>query len=187
MVKIGPPVFTAQDQNLAKALQKSLGKPEVGLPTALVPLTPPAPTFLGGPSTDAADVSWKTPKVTVFATTFPPGVPNHNWAATSTAGTNIGHQGLLSAARYLAATAIDLITQPDVLAAIKKEFADRTAGVAWESMIPDGTQPPIYEPPADFLAKTGQRWPPPGVIWPVPPVVAAEKLGTTGPDLPPQT
>jgi len=187
MVKIGPPAFTAEDHAFAKTLQKSLGKPEVGMPTTLVPLTPPAPAFLGGPSTDAADVSWKTPKVTVLVATFPPGVPNHNWAVTASAATNIGHQAMLSAAKYLAATAVDLLTQPDVLAAMKKEFADRTAGVHWESMIPDGTQPPLYEPPADFLAKTGQHWPPPGVTWPVPQVIAAEQLGTTGPELPPQT
>jgi aminobenzoyl-glutamate utilization protein B len=187
MVRIGPPVFTAEDQQFAKTLQKSLGKPEVGMPTTLVPLTAPAPAFLGGPSTDAADVSWKTPKVTVLAATFPPGVPNHNWAVTASAATNIAHQGMLSAARYLAASAIDLLTQPDVLAAVKKEFADRTAGVQWNSMIPDGTQPPLYEPPADFLAKTGQRWPLPGMTWPVPEIIATEQLGTTGPDLPPQT
>lgn len=187
MVKIGPPVFSDEDQALAKSLQKSLGKPEIGLPTALVPLNPPNPVFTGGPSTDAADVSWRTPKVTVLATTFPPGIPNHNWAATACAATNIGHQGLLSAAKYLAASAIDLITQPDLLAQLKKEFDDRTAGVGWKSMIPDGTQPPLYEPPADFLAKTGQHWPPPGVTWPVPQVVSSEQLGTTGPDLPPLT
>lgn len=185
MVKIGPPVFSAEDQQFAKTLQKSLGKPEVGMPTTLVPLTAPAPAFLGGPSTDAADVSWKTPKVTVLAATFPPGVPNHNWAVTASAATNIAHQGMLYAARYLAASAIDLLTQPDVLAAMKKEFADRTAGVQWQSMIPDGTQPPIYEPPADFLAQTGQNWPPANVTWPVPEVIATEQLGTTGPALPP--
>jgi aminobenzoyl-glutamate utilization protein B len=185
MQKIGPPVFTDEDQKLARALQKSLGKPEVGLPTALVPLTPPPAAYLGGPSTDAADVSWQTPKVSILVTTFPPGVPNHNWAVTACAATNIAHQGLLSAARYLASTAVDLIIQPDVLAAMKKEFDDRTADVNWASMIPDGNQPPIYEPPADFLAATGQHWPPAGVTWPVPEVIASEQLGTTGPDLPP--
>ncbi|MFD0391924.1 hypothetical protein ACFQ3Z_00955 [Streptomyces nogalater] len=54
-------------------------------------------------------------------------------------------------------------------------------------MIPDGSQPPLYEPPEEFLRATGQSWPPKGVTWPVPPVVAAEQLGGTGPDLPPVT
>jgi aminobenzoyl-glutamate utilization protein B len=57
--------------------------------------------------------------------------------------------------------------------------------VNWASLIHDGQQPPAYEPPADFLAATGQHWPPPAIRWPVPEVVATETLGTTGPTLPP--
>jgi aminobenzoyl-glutamate utilization protein B len=185
MQKIGPPVFTDADQALAKALQRSLGKPEVGMATTVAPLTPPAPAFGGGISIDTADVSWHTPTIAALAATFPAGLPNHNWGVTATAATNIGHQALLSAAKYLAATAVDAITQPDRLAAIKDEFQQRTAGAQWASMIPDGTQPPLYEPPADFLAQTGQHWPPKGITWPIPEVVAVEQLGTTGPDLAP--
>ncbi len=123
----------------------------------------------------------------LLSAAYPPGIPNHNWGVTATAATNIGHQALLSAARYLAAAAIDLIEQPEQLDAMKQEFKDRTEGVAWASMIPDGTQPPLYEPPAGFLKATGQSWPPKGVTWPVPPVVSTEQLGTTGPNLPPVT
>ncbi|GHH80248.1 aminobenzoyl-glutamate utilization protein B [Streptomyces sulfonofaciens] len=187
MRQIGPPAFTDEDHALAKQLQKSLGKPEVGMSTTVVPLAPPAPSFGGGISTDTADVSWHAPTVTALVATFPAGCPNHNWTVTSTAGHHIGHQGTLSAARYLAASAVDLITQPDRLTAVQDEFRQRTDGVEWKSMIPDGTQPPLYEPPADFLAETGQQWPPQGVTWPVPEVIAAEQLGTTGPDLPPVT
>ncbi|MFF4594532.1 hypothetical protein ACQPXB_39040 [Amycolatopsis sp. CA-161197] len=186
MTKIGPPRFTAADHDLAKALQRSLGKPEIGMPTELVPLTAPDPVFLGGPSVDTADVSWRTPKVTALIATFPPGLPNHNWGVTATAATNIGHQAALSAAKYLAATAVDLITQPELLRRMQQEFTERTRDANWKSMIPDGVQPPMYEPPADFLAKTGQKFPPPGITWPVPEVVAQEQLGTTGPALPPQ-
>lgn len=187
MTHIGPPVFTDADQTLAKAIQHSLGKPEVGMPATLVPLTPPAATFGGGISTDTADVSWHVPTATTLVATFPPGTPNHNWGVTASAASNIGHQGLLYAARYLAATAVDLITQPDLLAQFTQEFQQRTAGVQWQSLIPDGQQPPLYEPPADFLAKTGQHWPPAGVTWPIPEVVSLEQLGSVGPDLPPVT
>ncbi|MBZ9645567.1 hypothetical protein [Streptomyces sp. PSKA30] len=70
---------------------------------------------------------------------------------------------------------------------MKQEFKDRTEGIAWASMIPDGNQPPLYEPSAEFLKATGQSWPPKGVTWPVPPIVSAEQLGTTGPALAPVT
>ena len=160
MQTIGPPRFTADDVAYAKSLQRALGRPEVGLPDSIVPLAPPRPTNVGGPSSDAADVSWITPRVGFYAACWPPGVPNHNWAATACTGHNIGHQGMLSAARYMAATAVDLITQPEVLAKIKEEHQQRKAGVEWRSLLPDDAQPPIYQPPANFLRRTGQSWPP---------------------------
>ncbi|MGW3790537.1 amidohydrolase [Micromonospora arida] len=187
MQHIGPPQFTEADQNLARQLQGALGKPQIGLPTAVVPLSPPPAAFLGGPSTDSADVSWRTPTVFILTAAFPPGVPHHNWAVTAGAGAGIGHAAAVASAKYLAATAIDLITQPDRLAAMKGEFTSRTEGTRWESLIPDGAQPPLYEPPASFLNATGQPWPPPGVTWPVERVVAEEHLGNLGPDLPPVT
>ncbi|MGW4600294.1 amidohydrolase [Streptomyces sp. NPDC004457] len=187
MRQIGAPDFTDADHALAKSIQKSLGKPEVGMPTELTPLAPPAAAYTGGLATDTADISWQAPTAVLLSAAYPPGIPNHNWGVTATAATNIGHQALLSAARYLAAAAIDLIEQPEQLDAMKQEFKDRTEGVAWASMIPDGNQPPLYEPPAGFLKATGQSWPPKGVTWPVPPVVSTEQLGTTGPGLPPVT
>jgi amidohydrolase len=187
MQAIGPPVFTDADHTLAKALQHSLGKPEVGMPTSLIPLTPPAPTFGGGISIDTADVSWQAPTLVALVAVIPGGLPNHSWAVTSAAATNIGHQGMLYAARYLAASAVDLITQPDQLAKIKAEFDQRTSGVAWASMIPDGTQPPLYEPPASFLKDTRQQWPPKGIKWPPNELISTQPLGNTGPDLPPVT
>ncbi|MCO8275548.1 amidohydrolase [Actinoplanes sp. TRM 88003] len=187
MRQIGAPVFSEADQALARGIQRALGKPEVGMPTELVPLTAPAAGYTGGLSTDTADVSWQAPTAVLLTAAFPPGLPNHNWGFTSTAATPIGHQALLAAARYLAASAIDLIEQPALLEAMKQEFEQRKAGVRWASMIPDDLQPPLYEPPADFLAATGQKWPPAGVTWPAPPVVSEEQLGTTGPAMPPVT
>ncbi|MFE8953518.1 hypothetical protein [Streptomyces althioticus] len=78
------------------------------------PLAPPAAAYTGGLATDTADISWQAPTAVLLSAAYPPGIPNHNWGATATAATNIGHQALLSAARYLAAGAIDLIEQPDL-------------------------------------------------------------------------
>lgn len=188
MNTIGPPTVSQNAVDFAKALQKELGRDQVGLPQAIVPLAPPNPTFLGGPSSDVGDVSWITPRIGFFAAIWPPGIPFHNWATTGSAISEIAHAGLLAAAKYLAATAIDLVVQPDLLASVQAEHADRVKGVAWKSLLPDDvTQPPIYEPPQDFLRKTGQQWPPPGVTWPVPQILAREQLGTVGPALPPVT
>ena len=187
MVTIGPPTVSPEDVEYATALQRALGRPEVGVPQTIIPLTPPNPVYLGGGSSDSADVAWKTPLLFFVAATVPPGIPLHNWAATGCAISGIAHSGMLAAARYLAATAIDLVVQPELLAAVREEWQDRTAGTEWQSLLPADLQPPIYQPPQGFLRRTGQSWPPPGITWPVPPIIAREQLGTTGPDLPPVT
>jgi aminobenzoyl-glutamate utilization protein B len=186
MQALGPPTVSAEDVEFAKALQRELGRPDVGVPQTIVPLQPPNPTFVGGPSSDVGDVSWNTPRIGFFAAIWPPGIPFHNWSTTGCAISNIAHAGLLAAARYLAATAIDLVTQPDRLAAVRQEFAERTAGVEWKSLLSDD-QPPVYEPPDWFLSQTGQQWPTPGITWPVEKIIAREQLGTIGPNLPPIT
>lgn len=184
MLAIGPPTVSPADVEFAKALQRALGQPEAGLIDSIIPLIPPNQLYLGGGSSDSADVAWKTPLLFFVAATIPPGVPLHNWAVTGCSISNIGHSGLLAAARYLAATAIDLVVQPELLAAVREEWHERTAGTEWQSLLPADLQPPIYEPPEDFLRTTGQSWPLPGITWPVPPIIAREQLGTTGPSLP---
>jgi aminobenzoyl-glutamate utilization protein B len=185
MQQIGPPTYTTADQNLAKAIQAELGLPQTGIATTISPLSPPSPVFTGGPSSDMGDVSWQVPVISAGAATKSRGGPGHNWHITSQAATNIGHVGLLQSARYLAATAVDLLTQPDRLAEIRSEFKERTSAVAYKSLIPDGAQPPIYQPPDSFLRRTQQQWPPPGITWPVPPLISHEPPGTAGPALPP--
>jgi amidohydrolase len=185
MTAIGPPQHSAATEELANAIQKSIGRPQNGMSKSISPLNPPNPTFLGGGSTDVADITWNVPTVRLNAATNVPGAPNHHWAVSSTAATDAAHRGLVAAAKYLAATAVDLITQPKVLEEMKAEFRERTKDVEWKSMLPDDAQPPLYEPPEWFLRKTGQGWPPPGITWPPEQYISRLELGTTGPQLPP--
>ncbi|MFJ5136800.1 hypothetical protein [Streptomyces sp. NPDC088707] len=66
--------------------------------------------------------------------------------ATATPGTDIGHQAPLPAARCLAAGAIDLIEQPDLLDRMQQECKDRTEGIGVDLGVPRRTQTPLYEP-----------------------------------------
>ncbi|MBZ4016186.1 amidohydrolase [Streptomyces purpurogeneiscleroticus] len=186
MRKVGPPEFTDEAQRLAKDLQKSLGLPEKGLHDKIGELTPPNPVFMGGGSTDVADISWNVPTVSMGAALAPIGTKMHTWSTAACAAAAPGHAALLAAAKYLAATAVDLITQPARLKAIKEEFAERTKGVRWKTALPDGYEPPMYEPPQWFLEKTGQSWPPPNITWPPKRVVSNEKFSSLGPELAPQ-
>ncbi len=187
MRQIGPPDFTDEAQELAKELQRSLGLPERGMHSEVAALTAPNPVYMGGGSTDVADISWNVPTVSMGAALAPIGTKMHTWSTASCAAAAPGQAAVLAAAKYLAATAVDLITQPERLKAIKDEFAERTKGIEWKTVLPDGYEPPMYEPPEWFLKKTGQKWPPKNITWPPRRVVSQEKFSSLGPELAPQT
>ncbi|GAA3208677.1 hypothetical protein [Actinocorallia longicatena] len=116
------------------------------------------------------EIAWGTGGFpSAFTATLGSGGP----AATASAGSAIGHAGALSAARYLAATALDLIERPETLAAIKEEFAERSAAEPWRTLLPDEALAPLHPPPPEFLAATGQDWNPRTR----PPLISAEPLG----------
>ncbi|MER6525020.1 hypothetical protein [Streptomyces sp. NPDC001508] len=86
------------------------------------------------------------------------------------------------AVQYLAATAVALITQPERLKAIKAEFAERTTGITWKTALPDGYEPPMYEPPSWSLKKTRQSWPQDHITWPPRRIVSDEQFSSRGPE-----
>lgn len=77
-------------------------------------------------STDVGDVSWQTPTAQVYTACFAAGAPGHSWQNVSIGKTSIGHKGLLYAAKIIASAAIDLIEDPQLLAAAKAEFVEST-------------------------------------------------------------
>ena len=186
MTQIGPPKFSAADQTFGKALQRSNGVTETGFSDKINDLNPPASVYMGGGSTDVADISWQVPTIQMGTAHQPSGTKNHSWHHTATAASNPGHVTTLMAAKYLAATTVDLLTQPKIVAEMKEEFSRRTAKIKWKSMLPDDYQLPLYEPPKWFLERTGQSWPPKGVEWPPRRVVSTETAPDLGPALPPQ-
>jgi amidohydrolase len=185
MQLVGPPTFTDEDHEFGKGLQRSNGVEESGFSDTISELSPPDTVFMGGGSTDVADISWQVPTIQLGTAHEPSGCKNHSWQRTACGATHAGHVATLAAARYLAATSVDLLTQPDAVAEMKDEFEKRTAEIEWESMLPDDYQLPLYEPPEWFLRRTGQSWPPDGVTWPPERVVSTETAPDLGPELPP--
>jgi amidohydrolase len=185
MTQIGAPNFSGADQRFGKALQRSNNASETGFSTTINELRPPAPVFMGGGSTDVADISWQVPTISMGTAHEPSGTFNHSWHRTACGAANAGHVATLAAARYLAGTTIDLLTQPAILAEMKEEFAQRTRNVKWKSLLPDNHELPLHQPPRWFLERTGQSWPPEGVEWPPRQVVSTEPRADLGPSLPP--
>lgn len=79
-------------------------------------------------STDVGDVSWLTPTSQISTVCWPAAVPGHSWQIVACGKSGLAHKGMIYAAKVLAATAIDLMTDSELLAAAKAEFNERTEG-----------------------------------------------------------
>ena len=78
-------------------------------------------------STDVGDVSWLTPTSQIETACWPAGVPGHSWQIVACGKSGLAHKGMLLAAKVLAATALDLLTDGELLEKAKAEFAERSA------------------------------------------------------------
>ena len=78
-------------------------------------------------STDVGDVSWQTPTSQLEAVCWPAGVPGHSWQIVACGKSSLAHKGLLFAAKVLAATALDLLSDAELLRQAKEEFTERAA------------------------------------------------------------
>jgi aminobenzoyl-glutamate utilization protein B len=96
-------------------------------------------------STDVSDVSWVTPTMEFETTCTILGTPGHSWQFTAQSGTSIGHKGLIFASKVLAASGLDLITKPDLLKKVRKEWTERLAGRAYKPPIPPDLKPPLHQ------------------------------------------
>jgi aminobenzoyl-glutamate utilization protein B len=97
-------------------------------------------------STDVGDVSWQTPTLSFETACFVLGSPGHSWQNVAAAGVGIGHKGGIYAAKVIAATAIEIMSNGKLIEEAWKEFREKTKGKKYKSPIP----PEIKEPPRIF-------------------------------------
>ncbi|MGE4658735.1 MAG: amidohydrolase [Gammaproteobacteria bacterium] len=76
-------------------------------------------------STDVGDISWVVPTAGLRVATFVPGTVNHSWQAIAAGGTSIGTKGMMVAARTLATTAIDLLSNSALIEDARAELLQR--------------------------------------------------------------
>lgn len=142
--RVGIPSYTAEEQTFARELQQSFGVETQGLTTTTEPLGDE--TFLMGASTDVGDVSWNVPTMGCGMPTMPLGVAVHTWAATASHGTSIGIKGAIHAARVLAATGLDLLTDTALRQSARTDFERRVSDHPYLSPLPPEMQRPLGLP-----------------------------------------
>ncbi len=96
-------------------------------------------------STDVGDVSVVVPTAGVDIATWVPGTSAHSWQAVAAGGMSIGIKGLALAAKTLALSAVDLITDPALLRSAREEFERRRgADYVYRSLLGDRMPPLDY-------------------------------------------
>ncbi|MFT6482918.1 MAG: aminobenzoyl-glutamate utilization protein B [Candidatus Azotimanducaceae bacterium] len=138
--------YTAEEQEFAKALISNFEMPPtraLGSQETIDPFTTQIWKRKG--STDVGDVSWMAPTVGVRIATWVPGTSSHSWQAVAAGGTSIGTKGMLLAARTLAATAVDLFANPEVIAEARQEWLQqRGADFKYQPLLGDRAPPLNY-------------------------------------------
>jgi len=108
-------------------------------------------------STDVGDVSWIVPTNGMFKVSIAPkGVPYHHVDLTTLANSSIGHKGMIVAAKTLACSAIDLLTNPMILKEAWREFNMRKETLKWSyrPLLPAKIEYPEYKHQAKLTPKT---------------------------------
>jgi aminobenzoyl-glutamate utilization protein B len=148
LTAIGPPAWSEADLAFARATQENyaanalsqLPPDAPALHAEILPL-PPEP-IKGSASTDIGDISWFVPVGNVMVAGYGYGLPTHSWPVVAASGSSIGDRALVVAAKAIAATAIDLYRDPELLATVQADFKATRGDAPWQTLIPEGQQAP---------------------------------------------
>jgi aminobenzoyl-glutamate utilization protein B len=149
ITSVGLPKWTEADVALAKAVQRELKVPEVGMATEIPPLrgreSIPDEEKRGGGSDDIGDISWNVPTVSLsFPANFQAG-PGHNWANAIAMATPIAHKGVIAGAKVQAMTALDVLMRPEIVTQAWDYFRNvQTKNVTYTPLIRPQDKPATW-------------------------------------------
>jgi len=134
--KVGGVNYTEEEIAFGKKIQPTMVAP-VDMATAAIvkPLNYINEGNSG--STDVGDVSYALPTVGLRAATWVPGTAAHSWQAVAAGGTEIGTKGMLVASKTMALTAIDLMSNPVLLAKAMEEFIKSKGDYKYKALLGD--------------------------------------------------
>ncbi|MBS1230139.1 MAG: Catalyzes the cleavage of p-aminobenzoyl-glutamate to p-aminobenzoate and glutamate, subunit [Proteobacteria bacterium] len=153
--RLGGPQFDEHDAQLAREMQSAMSRDDIAaakrkfliradddqpLSGEAMPYQPFHPSV--GGSTDVADVSWVVPTTQCWSACYAIGTPAHSWQNVAQGKTAHAHKGMLHAAKVLAVTAIELISDPQRREAAQQELRDAQAVSERPNLLPDDVHAP---------------------------------------------
>ncbi len=141
--RVGPPAFDDDDRAFAARIRESISDADPGSPLSddIEPLTT-VPRLVPG-SSDVGDVSWFVPVGHLHAATQARGAPGHSWQITACTGGPIGEKGGAVAAKALACTMLDLLTDSQLRDAARADWQQRRGTDPYVTTIPRDQPPPL--------------------------------------------
>jgi aminobenzoyl-glutamate utilization protein B len=156
--RLGPPDFDEADHETARKFQETFSQEDIlssykrfnvtpkkgqALCDSIFPPESGDGSIVG--STDVGTVSWVVPTVQMRGATYAIGTPGHSWQLVAQGKLPAAHKGMEHAAKVMAATAIDLLANPDLVEAAKADHRNRLDGRPFINPIPDDVEPPLPE------------------------------------------
>ena len=140
-------VITDLDRQNLKTLAKKLG----GKDSAKLLEKPlwdfmvyPRPGDTGKGSTDVGDVSWVVPTGQFSAVTWAAGTPGHAWQVVAQGKSPVAHKGMMFAAKVMAATAYDFLTDPELVKKAHETWLEELDGETYPGALPPDAKPEIW-------------------------------------------
>ncbi|MEH7122224.1 M20 family metallopeptidase [Bacillus sp. JJ1773] len=156
--EIGLPAYTQDEMDFAREIQQTLGDKDIQqnvmqfdfetkeklLASPIATVIPPLSKTeeLMAASTDVGDVSWIVPTMQCNTATWAIGTAPHTWQVVSQGSVSYAQKAMLQAGEIMAATALEIMQSPDILAAAKAEHKKRLGGQTYSAPIPADLQPP---------------------------------------------
>lgn len=144
--RAGPPKFSTKAKAFAAEVLKNLDAPAADEPFDET-LTPPQAGITGdfaGGADDVNEFCWHAPTARIYVTHGLRTTHTPNWARAAFCRGETAWPTVLTAARAVAFSVLDLMTDADALSAAREEFERRVAdGGGLGPLIPEGTRPPI--------------------------------------------
>lgn len=147
---IGTAKFAPEDQKLGEEIIKSLGKEVKGeaFDTTITSpdLTKTFPNVKVMPaSTDEGNVSWMVPTVSFRSATGAKGTPLHTWQSVCQTGSPPALKASLTASKWMAATALDVLAKPEIISEAWKEHNQYLAETKYYHPIPADLKVPTFK------------------------------------------
>lgn len=163
MRELGPPRFNEEEQQFAKELKKTVPPIDITEIRKIIPpnllgramknLSEPLLTMITPPlgegtveagSTDVGDVSWYTPLGEFGTVCHVTGSPGHSWQNVATSGMGIGHKGMIKAAQIICLTALEFMSNPELIEKARVEFKETFKDKSYKTPFPEGHKPPFH-------------------------------------------